>query len=130
LTYRFRGQATIIKAGVWQHAGRHDCSRSKELYIFICRLLGEDWLPGNWKRVLKPTPHSDTPTPTGLQPLIVPLPGPTIYKSSQYLFRALRTQKPGNSLVQEPYGFSLYSRTDAVPQLTILKFLQEITGLY
>jgi hypothetical protein len=36
-------------------------------------------------RGLKAHTHSDTPTPTSPHPLIVPVPGPNIYKSSQSL---------------------------------------------
>jgi hypothetical protein len=38
-------QSIIIKAGTWQHPGRHGGWRSWEFYIFILRQLGEDWLP-------------------------------------------------------------------------------------
>lgn len=43
--------------------------------------------------------------------------------------RAIRTQEPRNSQGQDPSGFCLHLRADPVSQLSIPKFLPEITGL-
>jgi len=41
LAYRFRGQSFIIKAGTWQHPGRHGAGGA-EFYIFTRRKPGTD----------------------------------------------------------------------------------------
>jgi len=40
-----------------------------------------------------------------------------------------RTQEQRSSLEQDTFSFQLHPRADPVPQLTILKFLPERTGL-
>jgi hypothetical protein len=72
---------SIIKAGSWQHPGRHgaeaegstSCSEGKQ----------EEPLLGNQNKGIKTYAHSDTPTSTRPHLLIVPLPRLSIYKLSQ-----------------------------------------------
>jgi len=68
-------QSIIIKAGAWQHSGRHgaegaesstSCSKGKQKTDFQAARMNE---------VLKAQAPSDTPTPTEPHLLIVPLPG-------------------------------------------------------
>jgi len=67
-------QSIIIKAGAWQCPGRPGAGGT-EFYIFICSLLGEDWLPGSCDKGLTFHTHIDTPSPTRPHLQIVPLPG-------------------------------------------------------
>jgi hypothetical protein len=74
-------QSIIIKKGAYITASRQAwCRRSWDFYIFIWRLLAECWFPGSCDKGLKAYTHSDTPSPTRPELLIVPVPGPGIYK--------------------------------------------------
>jgi hypothetical protein len=57
LAYRFRGSVHYHQGGSMA-ASRLSWRRQSwgEFYLFIQRLLVEDWLPGNWGESLKPTP--------------------------------------------------------------------------
>jgi hypothetical protein len=61
------------------------CWRRQEFYIFIERKPGTNCLPHGWEEGLKTHPHSDTLSPTRPHLLIVPLPGPSIFKPPQLL---------------------------------------------
>jgi hypothetical protein len=77
------------KVGAWQHPGRLGNRRSWEFHIFIWRLLVKTHF-----QAARVSPHPQwhissnkaIPTPTMPYLLIVPLPGPSIYKSSQCSF--------------------------------------------
>jgi hypothetical protein len=60
------------------------CRQSWEFYIFIWRLIVKDWFPGSQEEGIKAHAHSDPLTPTRPHLQIVPLPGPSIYKPSQW----------------------------------------------
>jgi hypothetical protein len=54
--YRFRGSVHYHQGGSMAVSRQAWYRRSREFYVFIQRLLVEDWLPGNWCESLKPTP--------------------------------------------------------------------------
>jgi hypothetical protein len=56
LAYRFRGSVHYHQGGSMAASRQAWRRQSWELYVFIQRLLLEDWLPGNWGESLKPTP--------------------------------------------------------------------------
>ena len=60
------------------------CRKRWAFPFFTWRLITEYWLPGSYDEGLKAHAHSDTPTPTGPQLLIVLLPGPSTYKPSHW----------------------------------------------
>ena len=59
------------------------CWRSWEFYIFIWKLLVEDWLPGSYHEGLNAHVHRNTLILTRPHLQIVPLLWPSIYKPSQ-----------------------------------------------
>jgi hypothetical protein len=56
LAYRFRGSVHYHQGGSMAVSRQAWCRQSWEFYVFIQRLLVEDWLPSNWGESLKPTP--------------------------------------------------------------------------
>jgi hypothetical protein len=56
LAYRFRSSVHYHQGGSMAVSRQAWHTQSWEFYIFIQRLLVEDWLPGNWGESLKPTP--------------------------------------------------------------------------
>jgi hypothetical protein len=93
LAYRFRGSVHYHQRGSMAVSRQAWHRRSWEFYVFIQRLLVEDWLSTR-VRILYPHPqwhtHSNqvTPIPTRPHLQMVPLPGPRIYKPSHpcYLY--------------------------------------------
>jgi hypothetical protein len=67
----------IIKAGTWQHPGRHGSAGAES------STSSSEGSQAARMRALKPTYHSDTLIPTGPHILIVPLLGLSIFKPSQ-----------------------------------------------
>jgi hypothetical protein len=56
LAYRFRGSVHYHQCGSMAVSRQAWCRQSWKFYVFIQRLLVEDWLSGNWGEGLKPTP--------------------------------------------------------------------------
>jgi hypothetical protein len=56
LAYRFRGLVHYHQGGSMAVSRQAWHRQSWEFYVFIQRLLVEDWLPGNWGESLKSTP--------------------------------------------------------------------------
>ena len=65
LAYRFRGSVHYHQGRSMAASRQAWCRRSWEFYVFIQRLLVEDWLPGNWGESLKPTPTVTHPFQPG-----------------------------------------------------------------
>ena len=94
LAYRFREvQSIIIKGGSMAASRQTRCWRSWEFYILFQRQLGKDWhlrqLKGN-SQIPPLQEHTSskkiTPTPTRSYLQIVPLPGPSTFKSPHTFF--------------------------------------------
>jgi hypothetical protein len=75
-----------VRGSVRYHLGRSMgeprqawCRRKQEFNILFQRQT-ESWLPGSWEEGLKTHAHSDTLPPTRPHLLIVPFPGPSIFK--------------------------------------------------
>ena len=68
----------------WQHPGRHGTGGA-ESFTSCSKGKQENWLPGVWKS-LNDHSHSGIPPPIRLHILIVPLPGPSIFKPPHTLF--------------------------------------------
>jgi hypothetical protein len=71
-------QSIIIKAGAWQHPGRHGAGGAKSSTSSSKGKQEKTGFQTARTSVLTALTHSDTPTPTRLQ--IVPLPWPNIFK--------------------------------------------------
>jgi hypothetical protein len=79
-------QSIVIKVGTWQHPGRHGAGGAESSTSSSKSCYQNTGFQAARMRVLKPQGHTysnkTTPTPTGPHPLIVPLPGLSIYKLS------------------------------------------------
>jgi hypothetical protein len=76
-------QSIIIKWGTWQHPGRHGAGRAESSTSSSESCWWKIGFQATRNRVLKAHAHSNTPTPTRPHLLIVPLPGPSIFKPWQ-----------------------------------------------
>jgi hypothetical protein len=89
LAYRVRGSVHYHQGESMAASRQAWHRRSWEFYVFIQRLLVEDWFQATRVRILCPHPqwhtHSNqvTPIPTRPHLQMVPLPGPRIYEPSQ-----------------------------------------------
>jgi len=79
LAYRFRDSVHYHQGRNMAASRQAWCRQRWEFYIFIWRLLVENWPPGNQDEGLKPTPTVTHLLPTGPHLLIVP----RLYKPSQ-----------------------------------------------
>ena len=81
-------QSIIIKVGTWQHPGWHGAGGSESSTSCSKGKQEKTGFQSARMRLLKLTAHSDTPIPTKPYLLILPLPGSSIYKPSQYDYHA------------------------------------------
>ena len=91
-------QSIIIKVGAWQHPGRPGAGGAESSTSSSEVCYQNTGFQAARMRVLKLIPtlntysNKVTPTPTGPQLLIVPLPGPSKYKSPQRWTEGTREQ--------------------------------------
>jgi hypothetical protein len=83
LAYRFRGSVCYYQGSSMAASRQAWRRRSWEFYIFIWRLLVEDWFLGHYEKGLKVHAYSDNKS--HLQ--IVPPPGPIKFKLPQIVSR-------------------------------------------
>jgi hypothetical protein len=89
-------QSSIVKAGVRPHPGRHGAVGGAESSTSSSKGNQEQiGVQAARRRVLKPTPTSDTPSPR-LYLQIVPFSGPNIFKPLQSLYITLMDM-PGSA---------------------------------
>jgi hypothetical protein len=77
-------QSIIIKVGAWHHPGRHGTGEAESsTSCSKCKQEKTDFQAASMNEGLKAHAHSDRLPPTRPHLLIVPLPGPSIFKPPQ-----------------------------------------------